>query len=131
LKKSAYAPIVLRQIAKLLHAKERQIKVLSANVQQQSNGVDCGLYAIAFATEVAFGFDPSEATFLEEALRSHILKCFQDGKIERFPQQNKSRVVRCKKTKFTFDVYCICRDIFLYEDVEKDKGMFMAMCSMC
>ena len=47
---------------------------------------DCGLYAIAYATELAFGFDPSKYIFEQVRMRDHLLGCFENRKIERFPK---------------------------------------------
>ena len=45
-------------------------------VQQQKNGVDYGLFSIAFATSLAFGEDPSNSTYDSAALRPHLIKVF-------------------------------------------------------
>ena len=36
---------------------------VTTSVKQQKNGVDCGLFSPAFATTLAFGGDPSTATY--------------------------------------------------------------------
>ena len=38
---------------------------------------DCGLFAIAVATALAFGSSPVE--FQQSGMREHLLKCFEDG----------------------------------------------------
>ena len=43
------------------------------NVQQQPNTFECGIYAIAFATELVFGHDPVLCQFKTEELRSHLM----------------------------------------------------------
>jgi len=37
-------------------------------VQQQSNGVDCGVFAIAFATSVLCGFKPEEECYDQDKM---------------------------------------------------------------
>lgn len=130
MKKSSFPHSVLRQIAQLMHTSERQIRIITSPVQQQTNGYDCGLYAIAFATELAFGFNPEEASFNQSEMRSHLLNCYKNQTMDRFPRM-KSRVSRCKKTMQLVEVYCLCRDVFFSNDVDKDRGNFMAMCSFC
>ena len=54
-------------------------------VQQQTNGADCGVMAIAFACCLAFGTDPSIATFDVPRMRPHLAACLRDKKIVTFP----------------------------------------------
>ena len=55
-------------------------------VQQQDGGpVDCGLFAIAFATELAYGNDPVRVSYVQSAMRDHLLLCLEQGKMEPFP----------------------------------------------
>ena len=44
-------------------------------VQQQDNGVYCGLFALAFSTSLAFGDDPVSINYDKLMLRSHLTKC--------------------------------------------------------
>ena len=39
---------IKKQICFIMNSKERGIKIKVAGVQQQTNGIDCGLYAITF-----------------------------------------------------------------------------------
>lgn len=59
------------------------IKVVNS---QKQNGVkDCGLFAIAFATALAFGENPSEIKFSQESMRAHLINCFEQDKLIPFP----------------------------------------------
>ena len=51
------------------------INVHFANVQKQEGIVDCGPFAIAFATSLAFGKEICE--FQQDKLRSHLKICFE------------------------------------------------------
>lgn len=53
-------------------------------VQKQTGSRDCGLFAIAFALELCSGNNPSERTFDQSKMRSHLIKCFETGHIEPF-----------------------------------------------
>ena len=44
---------------------------------------DCGLFAVAFATSLAFGQDVFE--FQQDKLRSHLKVCFEEKYIRMFP----------------------------------------------
>ena len=54
-------------------------------VQQQGNGSDCGVFAIAFATCLVYGRNPSQAHFDIPRMRPHLLKCLKAHSIELFP----------------------------------------------
>ena len=59
--------------------------VHKANVQQQQNGSDCGVFSIAFATCLAYGKDPSTVKFNIPQMRSHLIQCLQSGIMKLFP----------------------------------------------
>lgn len=48
-----------------------------AKMHRQKGGNDCGLFAIAVATALAFGSNLVE--FKQSGMREHLLKCFEDG----------------------------------------------------
>ena len=53
--------------------------------QQQVNGSDCGVFAIATATCLVCGEDPTHITLDILKMRSHLSACLKNGKIEMFP----------------------------------------------
>ncbi len=53
--------------------------------QKQKGVKDCGLFAIACATSIAFGIDPVKQKLKQDSLRSHFLKCIQEKKLSPFP----------------------------------------------
>ena len=48
------------------------------NVQQQPNSWDCGLFAVAFATELVHGRSPACRHFDVKLLRPHLLDCLKE-----------------------------------------------------
>ena len=54
-------------------------------MQKQRDGDDCGLFAIAAATALAFGVNPAEVTFQQDGMCAHLVKCFEEGHIQLFP----------------------------------------------
>lgn len=62
-------PSVACQIALFCHTADPEIRVEICSIQQQKNYVDCGLYAIAFATTLALGCDPTKVVYDRERLR--------------------------------------------------------------
>ena len=74
---SAIGEDLQRQIA-VIHGKEEDRMCMEfCNVAQQTNGSDCGLFALDFATSLCYGEEPIgsdfEATHLREFLMVQIL----------------------------------------------------------
>ena len=57
-------------------------------VQKQSNSSDWGLFALAFAFDLADNLDPSVITYNEKILRKHLLACIENKEITEFPKTN-------------------------------------------
>jgi len=74
---SAYSQVpfdVKKQIVSIIKSQHDKINLKVEKIRQQTNNTDCGIYAIAFATEVCHGNNPADviyATGIE--LRSHLL----------------------------------------------------------
>ena len=110
-------------IAGYSFCKEPSLQLTVASVQQQNNGVDCGVFAIAFATALAHGMDPSKIAFDVSLMRGHLLKCLIAKKMSLFPTTSK-RVRVCKSEKTLVPIYCHCR----LPHCEDDK---MVRCVSC
>ncbi len=80
------------------------------NVQRQSNHYDCGLFAIAYAVELAHGKDPAKYDWDSSLFRKDLISCFKK-KIDCFPK-SKTRTVRLGqrilKSK-KIHLFCECR----------------------
>ena len=62
-----------------------KLSIKVAHCQKQRGSSDCGLFAIAFATAVAFGINPSQLKLKQEALRAHLVNCFNKKHLSPFP----------------------------------------------
>ena len=51
--------------------------------QKQEGGTDCGIFAIANATALAHGINPS--SFEQSATRRHLVNCFKNELMTLFP----------------------------------------------
>ena len=56
----------------------------------QNGNVDCGLFAIAYATDLAIGNNPAEIMYDQCEMRNHLLNCLQSNKIKPFPRFNRT-----------------------------------------
>ena len=84
----------------------------NVNFQWQTNNSDCGVIAIAVATELVLGRDPVLRYWKIQDMRQHLIRCLQNkelssfpGKIHRIPPGSKTKLIVTEK------VYCICRMI--------------------
>ena len=104
------SPHVQRQVAAISRTKSSQINVHFVDVQRQSGGSDCGLFAIAYATSICFGTHPEKKSYCQAKMRQHLMKCIEEGVITEFPVQRTRRCTTAKiKNKQVIKVYCVCR----------------------
>ncbi|XP_065908034.1 uncharacterized protein [Dysidea avara] len=97
---------VLKQIAAICNTRSAQIKVHLEKVQMQVSPDDCGVYAIAFLTDLCFGRNPASHLYDHKKIRSHLINCFEADKITPFPcTKTKEKRAMLKK----LNVYCQCR----------------------
>ena len=61
---------------------EPKLKLLKS--QKQSGSKDCGLFAVAYATSIAFGKDPTKKILYQDKMRTHLVDCLQKGHMSLF-----------------------------------------------
>ncbi len=71
---------VKAQIATLLHTEAKEITLNFMNVHIQAGGCDCGLFAIANATALAFGHSPGSFQYNQQKMRQHLFLAFKSNK---------------------------------------------------
>lgn len=108
----------VRQICNLLQAHEPEVVVEMMDVQTQTGGDDCGLFAIAFALAICSGNNPCHFTLRQDLMRSHLSSCFGLGVLSPFPLERRRRkVLQDVRSSKRFPVFCSCRML------EDKKGM--------
>ena len=93
-----------------------------ATVSKQSGTSDCGLFAIAYITAIAFGLNPSSCVFEQRMLRYHFLQCLEKKIITPFPLTREKRTGSNFTKILHFRVYCHCRCIDTGEKMVKCHG---------
>ena len=53
------------------------LKIKVVNPQKQKGGKDCRLFAITYATAIAYHQFPAKKTFRQKSMRAHLVTCFQ------------------------------------------------------
>ena len=121
---SAASECVQCQIATLLALPSSHITLKFMDVQMQSGTCDCGLFAVAFATALVFGYNPGQYIFDQLSMRKHLWNCLRNQKISMFPVIKERR--RKQKVKCTQQIplYCSCR----LPDI---SGIKLIECSKC
>ena len=112
LSRGKIAKNVEKKICALLICKEPVIKVAINLVQQQENGVHCGVFAIAYTTSLAFGKNPSLCSYSVSLMRQHLVSCLGKEMMYPFPKQGSTkRVLKCKNNQLLLSIYCLCRSV--------------------
>ena len=74
------------QISNLLHCHAAEsVRIEVQAVQQQTNGVDCGVFGLAFATALCFGKNPCDILLNRRKMREHLWWCIESGTVAMFP----------------------------------------------
>ena len=98
-------------VASLVKTEKKILKAKFSNVYMQTNGNDCGLYAIANATALAFGRDPSKEQYIPIKLREHLIQCLENKEMRPFPTAkgtSKRRKAIKKTENFSYTVFAKC-----------------------
>ena len=102
--------LVKAQVAALLQTESPALHLQFMNVQMQAGGYDCGLFAVAFATALAFGEPPGQYHYDQEKMRRHLWNCFCRREMSIFPYSKLRRATELTiKAVEKVSVYCICR----------------------
>ena len=107
----------------ILQTHNPRIYILLPEVQQQKDGSSCGVFALAFASTLAEGKDPSCMKYPDDAgLRKHLYQCIVAKKITPF-YSGQAEYKPGKPMKSIYKVYCTCR--------LQDLGDEMVLCNNC
>ena len=118
---------IVFQIAKIFAVPDQSsVKIRKLSVQQQDGTVDCGAFAVAFATEFCFQSNPENVFFDQSLMRQHLYDCLDAGVMKRFPQCPKINnfLPVPKSTLFTIPVHCECR-------MPENFDTLMVACDVC
>ena len=94
-----------------------------ANIRRQPNVFDCGLFALASATDLAYGNDPIR--YEVGRMRPYLIKCLENGRMDPFPWTE--RRIPHRNRLFMIEqqlLYCI-------RHMPNDKDLEMICCDKC
>lgn len=81
---------VKMQAACIMMIQEQTMGINVINCKRQKGGYDCGLFSIAYATDLCFGNDPSMKTYTQKSMRSHLLSCLAENQMCPFPSEERN-----------------------------------------
>ena len=102
------------QLAQIYGQGKSKLKVKIPHVQQQNNSYNCGLFAIAnmikFATNRYNGLKDGklEFMFIQNEMRTHLIKCFNQNYMEPFPKEKMQQIRTIKVSSIDIDLFCCC-----------------------
>lgn len=70
-------------------AEDGELTVSQHQVQLQKGSTDCGLFAVAFATSILLGDQPSSLQYKQKEMRGHLTDCLQNQLMIPFPAVSK------------------------------------------
>lgn len=102
----------IQNICSFLKSPAKKLLFQYIDILRQENSSDCGVYALANATELALGGNPQLCNWEVEKMRGHVIACLEKGYMAPFPKKGK----RCvgfsggrKVPSTTVALYCVCR----------------------
>ena len=127
-----------KQIASILHTRSPQVKIQIGMTQFQENSLDCGVYAIAFATDLCHGNNPAQLKYdFPFKLRLHLLDSFKEQKMEPFPSVKLDCELGYLTEKMNIKFYCKCRLLYAAEHgfspklFPRSEDIHMIQCYTC
>ena len=121
----------VKQICLLRGTKVNKLNISIQAVQQQRNGVDCGILALCYAVDLTFNTNPVGRHYDLPKLRGHLYKCLTQKKFAPFPTSSRSVRHLCKPSIIHVEFHCTCRTTLCKNDVDDDGDDFMISCTQC
>ncbi len=120
-----------KQVAVIIKAPTRSFELKHVDVQRQVGSSDCALFAMAFATTLCMGGDPHIASYVQGAMRPHLIRCFENRTILPFPAPDRPRRLGRQRVinKQKINVFCICRLLWDKHDLKRGPLVHCYMCN--
>ncbi|XP_053382469.1 uncharacterized protein LOC128549555 [Mercenaria mercenaria] len=111
------------QLSQIYDNHKDSLKALIPEIQRQENSSDCGVFAVAYLTELLmtnFTVDVSTIRFDISKMRAHLYECISKCSFSAFPKINKMPKMPCKDARVqTVRLYCTRKLPDIVEDMVK------------
>ena len=107
------------------------VTFMNEKVQRQVDSNDCGLFALAFATDFCHGLDPAMQRYDQGSMRQHYVDCLENGTMVPFPKTTRRVRFHLGNNKSSVAIYCVCRlpyDKEKYVQCSKCKSWYHPTC---
>ena len=101
--------IAIRHACHMLMFPGDSVLFINEKVQRQLNVHDCGLFALAIATDLCHGVYPVTHSYDQRKLRQHYVTCLESRKMASFPKTSRRVIHHLGTAKQTVAIYCVCR----------------------
>ena len=101
----------VKQVCHFLKSPTKKLYFNIVDIMRQRNTYDCGIHAIAIATDFAFNEDSAKSQGDIGKLRSYLISCLEGKKMMPFPVKGERCVPFACQVKFYMDIniHCLCR----------------------
>ena len=109
-----------------IHSSAQVLTFRNLQMQKQTNSSDCGVFAIATATSLCHGEDPTTVVWDTSKMRNHLMKCLLSNKMELFPKRGRAKQVSSNivRSESKYELHCCCRR-------RHKRNQVMKHCSIC
>ena len=101
--------VVINHACHMLLHPGNGVTFINEKVQKQVGLSDCGLFALAFATDLCHGFDPTAQKYNQREFRHHYKSCLESGKMTPFPKTEKRVPYHLACNKVSIPIFCLGR----------------------
>ena len=101
--------VVIEHACRMILHRGPEVTFVYEKVQKQLGSSDCGLFALAFATDLCHGLDPAKQSYNQEMMCRHFVSCLEKGKMTPFPNTAKRVPFHLAMQKTKVPIFCICR----------------------
>ena len=101
--------IAIKHACRMMMFPGDQITLINEKVQRQVGINDCGLFALAFATDLCHGLDPVNQKYEQKSMRQHYVRCLENGAMVPFPKTTRRVPFHISCNKSSVAIYCLCR----------------------
>ena len=101
--------ITVEHACRMLMYLGSKVTFINEKVQRQVGASDCGLFSLAFATDLCHGLDPAHLRYDQGSMRRHYVNCLANGAMVPFPRTTRRVLFHLGCNKSTVAIYCMCR----------------------
>ena len=118
------------QICNISKCSGKELTVNMKACQQQTNGADCGVFAVGKLFHILTSADMGKTKIRVDKMRDHLLQCIKSGHFKESEKSDSSDIVFCKIKKIKIQIFCYCRFPWAWYH-SKNKDLDMACCDSC